>query len=58
MVTAKKLIEAGSEPSDNNDLNKRMSELQSEMFRLDVSNMKLNSLNLSNHSNGSGDRQE
>lgn len=43
MVTEKKLIEAGSEPQDKNDLHNRMSELQTEMFRLDANNMKLNS---------------
>ena len=48
-VTAEKLLEAGSEPLDSLDLNNRMSELQSEMFRLDVSNKKLNSF----YANGS-----
>lgn len=43
MNTEKKLIEAGSEPQDKNDLHNRMSELQTEMFRLDANNMKLNS---------------
>lgn len=43
LVTAKKLLESGSEPLDKVDLNNRMSELQSEMFRLDVNNKKLNS---------------
>lgn len=53
LVTAKKLMEAGSEPSDSSDLTNRMSELQSEMFRLDASNKKLNSLT-TQFSNGSG----
>jgi len=53
LVTAKKLMEAGSEPSDSSDLTNRMSELQSEMFRLDASNIKLNSLTIQ-LSNGSG----
>lgn len=43
MVTAKKLVEAGSEPLDKADLNNRMSELQTEQFRLDATKMKLNS---------------
>lgn len=41
-MTEKKLIESGSEPQDTKELHDRMSELQSEMFRLEISNKKLN----------------
>lgn len=43
-MTEKKLIESGSEPQNTKELHDRMSELQSEMFRLEISNKKLNYL--------------
>lgn len=49
-LTAKKLVQSGSEPHDTKELHDRMSELQSEMFRLEVQNKKL-----SHMKNGEGD---
>ena len=48
IVTVKKVLESGYEPTDARELHDRMSELQSEMFRLEVSNQKLNNINHSN----------
>ncbi len=44
LVTIKKLIESGDEPANALELQNRMAELQSEMFRLEVNNRKLSSL--------------
>ena len=51
-MTIKKLIQSGSEPESALELQDRMAELQSEMFRLEVSNKKLNSF-----LNGAGDNE-
>lgn len=51
-------MESGSEPQDTKELHDRMSELQSEMFRLEISNKKLNNLIVSQANgtiNGTGD---
>ncbi|KAK4337164.1 hypothetical protein RND71_043480 [Anisodus tanguticus] len=41
-VTVEKLRQSGQEPTDNIDLQNRMAELQTEMFRLEVNRNKLN----------------
>lgn len=51
LVTVQKLEESGNEPQDSEELHDRMVELQSEIFRLEVSNFKLN--NMQNMTNGS-----
>jgi hypothetical protein len=50
LVTITKLKQSGSEPENALELQDRMAELQSEMFRLEVTNKKLSSMQ-----NGSGD---
>ncbi|XP_074600959.1 ecotropic viral integration site 5 [Brevipalpus obovatus] len=53
LVTVQKLEESGNEPQDSEELHDRMVELQSEIFRLEVSNYKLNNMqNLTNGSTG------
>lgn len=48
-IAAKKLIQSGSEPTDAKELRDRMSELQSEMFRLEVQRHKLDFMNAKNN---------
>jgi len=50
LVTITKLKQSGSEPENALELQDRMAELQSEMFRLEVTNKKLSSMQ-----NGTGD---
>lgn len=50
LVTLRKVRQSGSEPESALELQDRMAELQSEMFRLEVTNKKLSSMQ-----NGSGD---
>ncbi|KAG9511419.1 Ecotropic viral integration site 5 ortholog-like, partial [Fragariocoptes setiger] len=45
LITAKKLSESGDEPKDAQELQDRMAELQTEMFRLDVNKSKLSAFN-------------
>ena len=49
-LTITKLNQSGSEPENALELQNRMAELQSEMFRLEVTNKKLSSMQ-----NGTGD---
>ncbi len=49
-VTKLKLSESALEPQTNGELQDRMAELQTEMFRLDVNNKKLHTMHLQNGS--------
>jgi len=50
-LATKKLAQSGSEPSDTKELQDRMSELQSEMFRLECQRHKLDYMNMRNSNN-------